>query len=98
MPDDALPQPWPTPAYGAVNLRRTYRDPLGRPMEGHVSITGRTRSVHGETVTSAVTVTVPVVRGAIDVHLPPDTYRIDAALRTIDGARATETETVTLEG
>jgi hypothetical protein len=96
MPDDALPQPWPTPTEldGAHCLRRTYRDALGRPMTGTVRITGQTRHEDGNTVIPPAPVEAEVVAGRLDVHLPPDTYELVASLVTADGKTIRDTATV----
>ncbi len=97
MPDDALPQPWTTPMPGAVRYRRMYRDALGRPMSGTVTFTGTTGHDTGDVAVPAAPVTVTLVDGAVDVHLPADTYSFAAALRTADGARTADQGTVVLE-
>ena len=93
MPSPALPAPRPT---GGRPYQRAYRDMLGRPMSGQVTITGQTRHEDGDTVMMPVSVTVDLVDGVLAVHLPPDTYRLQATLRTVDGVRASDSTTVTL--
>lgn len=90
MPVDALPQPWPDQQPGSEHYSRTYRDLLGRPMQaGQVTITAEA---------GGAPVVVELVAGALDVDLPPGTYRLSAKLRTVDSFRVTETDTVTLGG
>lgn len=89
MPVDALPQPWDDGSPGMVPLRRTYRDSLGRPMIGQVTITGR----EGLTVASVV---VDLVDGVLDVGLLPGSYTLQAALRTSEGGRVDDNDEVTL--
>lgn len=94
------PQPYPGDLIvslpGTVHYRREYRDALGRPMRGRVTITGAARSEHDGVVTLPAPVVVDVADGILDVDLPPDTYTITAALRTRDGDRASETLKVAL--
>jgi hypothetical protein len=99
MPDDAKPQPWPAPVEldGAHCLRRIYRDPLGRPMTGHVKITGQTRHEDGTTVIPPVSVKADVADGRLDVHLPPDTYKLVASLTTVDGHSYVDTATAVVD-
>lgn len=95
MPADALPQA-ASPLTGALPLRREYRDALGRPMTGRVRITGAQRAQAGEAVTVPAAVNADVPAGVLDVALPPGTYTLAAALTTVDGNRADDTETVEL--
>lgn len=81
---------------GMVQLRRVYRDPLGRPLSGQVTLLGATRHTHGGAVVPPTPVTVTLVSGVLNVQLPPDTYQLSAQLRTVDGERATDRDTVTL--
>lgn len=96
----AQPQPYPGDLLaalpGTVPYRRTYADVLGRPMTGSVTITGQARTDTGGTVVVPAPVAVALVDGVLDVALPPDTYRVEAALRTVDGARIADNDTVTL--
>lgn len=99
-PDE--PQPYPgdirgVELEGAHCLRRTYRDVLGRPMTGTVRITGQTRHEDGNTVVPPATVKAEVIAGRLDVHLPPDTYKLVASLTTADGQTITDTATVVLD-
>lgn len=96
MPADALPVPHPQSLAGTVNYRRSYLDTLGRPMRGDVTLTGSARSASGDAVVVPAPVAVPLVDGVLDVNLPPDVYRVVANLRTADGARVTDSDTVTL--
>lgn len=94
MPTPALPEPWPTPLPGTVTYRREYRDVLGRAMRGKVTLTGSERR-HDDCVTVLpVAVTVDLSGGVLEVNLPPDTYQVSAALRTVDGDRVTDTGTI----
>lgn len=94
FPGEVHPQPSPmglalTPKpLGVHPYRREYRDPLGRPYTGRVTITGT-----GE---QRVGLPVDLVDGAINVVLPPDTYRLFAQLRTEDGERLVQVNDVTL--
>lgn len=96
------PQPYPgdnvtaVSIVGAVHHQRTYRDPLGRPMTGTATFTGQTRTQSGDAVTLPAPVKVPVVDGLLQADLPPDTYRVTVALRTIDRGRISDSYTVTL--
>jgi hypothetical protein len=96
MPAPALPEPLPTPLPGTVPLRREYRDPLGRAMRGEVTLTGSERRDGDGITVLPVAVTVDLHGGVLEVALPPDTYTLSAALRTVDGDRVTDTTTVTL--
>lgn len=93
MPADALPI---APVGVGASLRRDYRDVLGRPMSGTVRITGAQRAQAGEAVTVPAAVNADVPAGVLDVALPPGTYTLAAALTTVDGNRADDTETVEL--
>lgn len=96
MPAPALPQPFPEPLPGTAPLRREYRDALGRPMTGTVTITGTQRHTAGERVTPVAPVVADLVAGVLEVDLPPDTYTLTAALRTVDGNRVGDTDTANL--
>jgi len=99
MPADALPQAHAVagPLEGSHCLRRTYRDPLGRPMSGTVRIIGQARTESGNTVVPPAPVKVELVDGRLDVHLPPDSYRLEASLTTVDGERLNDVSTVELD-
>lgn len=96
MPADALPIPWETALEGTMHYRREYRDILGRAMRGQVTITGTERTDTDGGVVLPAPVTVELVGGVLEVDLPPDTYRLSAALKTVDGVRVTDSDTVTL--
>ena len=96
MPTPALPIPWPEPIPGSVTYRRIYQDTLGRPLRGKVTITGAARTQAGDVVVPPAPVVVDVVDGTLTVDLPPDTYRITAELRTKEGAKVTDTDTITV--
>lgn len=93
MAADALPMPWAEPTPGAVTYVRQYRDVLGRPMRGVVTITP-TKLAVGDVVAGPVT--VELVGGELSVSLPPGSYTLTASLRTEEGARVTDTSTATL--
>ena len=97
MPAPALPEAWPTPLPGTVTLRREYRDPLGRPMRGKVTLTGSERHDGDGLTVLPVAVTVDLNGGVLEVALPPDTYTLTAALRTTDGERVSDSSTVVLQ-
>lgn len=97
MPVDALPVPAAAGLPGSVTHRHVYRDSLGRPMNGVATITGSVRSVDGHTTVVPVAVTAKVADGLLEVTLPPGEYRIVAALRTQDGRRASDVDTVSLD-
>lgn len=97
MPVDALPVPWPEQPDGGLRLHRVYRDVLGRPLSGVVTITGTARTELDGTVTVPVPVNATLTDGVLDEYLPADTYRLEANLRSVDGARVTDTATITLE-
>jgi hypothetical protein len=97
MPVDALPQPHPVAVPGTVTYRHEYRDALGRPLRGTVTLTGRTGAdLDGLTVPPAP-VPGELVGGVLEVDLPPDTYRLEGVLRTAEGARVTVRDEITLE-
>lgn len=96
MPVDALPESWPEPLPGTAPLRREYRDILGRPLRGVVTITGSTRTEDDGRVILPLAVNVELVGGVLEVDLPPDTYTLSAALRSVDGSRSSDAATVTL--
>lgn len=81
---------------GTVRLERAYRDVLGRPMTGTVTLTGAARTATDSAVVVPAPVSVDLADGLLAVDLPPDTYRLQADLRTADGARATDTDEVVL--
>lgn len=87
-PGDAL--------HGAVPVYRVYRDALGRPLSGRVTITGTVRTVDGDQVIPAAPVDVLVEHGVLSVNLLPDTYQFAAELRTADGRRTTDVDNVTV--
>jgi hypothetical protein len=96
MPAPALPQPRNSAVM--VRYRRLYRDLLDRPMTGTVTLTNATRVATADRVIPARTsVPVELVDGVLDVHLPPNTYRVVAQLRTADGEELTDQDTVTLD-
>jgi len=98
MPADALPQAHAAgPLEGSHCLRRTYRDPLGRPMSGTVRIIGQARTENGNTVVPPAPVKVELIDGRLDVHLPPDKYTLQASLTTADGERISDVSTVELD-
>jgi len=96
MPADALPQPYPQPLPGTARVRREYRDPLGRPLTGSVTLTGRSSTQAGELTIPAVAVNVAISGGVLDVSLPAGVYDLAASLRTVDGARTTVTDEITV--
>lgn len=99
MPVDALPVPWDTGGSldGTVPYRREYRDALRRLVKsGTVTIAGQARTERDGVVTVPAPVTVELVGGVLDVHLAPGTYTIAATLRTVDGERTSDSDTVTL--
>lgn len=97
MPSEALPVNRTAPPKGTVTLRRTYVDALNRPLTGSITLTGTKTTTNGGVVhLGAAPVTVALVGGLLEVDLPPDTYRLTAALRTVDGHRITSDETVTV--
>lgn len=100
MAAEALPiEPPPTPTlHGTgVALRREYRDILGRPLIGSVTVTGQVKTEAGELFVLPAAIAVELVDGVLDINLPPDTYHLTAALRTHDGARIDDSATVTVE-
>lgn len=98
MIDD--PKPYPgdllRPLPGLVHLERAYRDLLGRPLSGTVTITGRARHASDGQVIPPLPVPVQLTDGLLSVDLPPDTYTLSASLSTVEGARKLEVDTVTL--
>lgn len=96
MPTDAKPQERTGALPGTVPYRREYRDALGRPMDGTVTLTGQARTELGGIVVLPAPVTVELVGGVLDVHLPPDTYTLQATLRTVDRDRTADSDTVTV--
>ncbi len=95
MPAPALPQPWHLP--GTVGYRREYRDPLGRPMSGSVTITNATRIEAGGVVIPARSSSrVDLSAGVLDVQLYPNTYQFVAELRTEAGDEATDRHQATV--
>lgn len=65
-------------------------------MSGSVTLTGQTRSATGSTVVVPAPVAVALVDGVLDVQLPLDSYRVEATLRTVDGVRVSDVDTITL--
>jgi len=95
MPSNALPVS-NSPLPGTVRLRREYRDVIGRPMTGTVTLLGSSsHDIAGVKVLVAPAV-VQLSGGVLEVNLPPDRYELTAQLKTVEGARLTEKETVTL--
>jgi hypothetical protein len=96
MPADALPVPWAEPVPGAVTYRREYRDLLGRPLRGTVTITATTRAdVDGHAVVAAP-VSVELAGGVLAVSLLPGAYTLAADLRTAEGVRVADTAFVSI--
>lgn len=85
------------PLTGSVRCYREYRDVLGRPLTGVVTITGQTRTEVGGQTVLPLPVLVEIVGGVLDVNLPPDTYSLVADLRTVEQARATDKATIVLD-
>jgi hypothetical protein len=96
MPADALPVPIGQPITGTVHLRREYRDPLGRALTGQATLTGTARTERDGAVILPVPVVLKIGAGVLEADLPPDTYKVQASLRTTDGERVDDTVTVTL--
>lgn len=96
MPTDARPVNRPQPVPGTVHYRRVFTDALNRPLVGQVTLTGTARQETGGAVVLPAPVVVKVLDGALEVDLPPDTYRVQASLRTVEGAPVTDTFEVTL--
>lgn len=97
MPVDALPQPWPDPLPGRIRFRREFRDALGRPLTGKVTLTGRNGTSHGDVTIPPAPVEVQLVGGILDVALPPDVYRLSGRLSTKEGARVDVRDELTVE-
>jgi hypothetical protein len=97
MPVDALPQPHPVAVPGTVTYRHEYRDALGRPLRGTVTLTGRTGIVLDGLTVLPAPVPGGLVGGVLEVDLPPDTYRLEGVLRTAEGVRVTVRDEITLE-
>lgn len=98
MPAEALPyDARPTGATPTGRLYRVYADALSRPMRGQITLQGQTRTEVDGRVVLPAPVLVDLVDGVLDVTLPPDTYTLTAALRTVDGTRAQETASVVVE-
>jgi len=97
MPVDALPAPSAIPVPGAVSFRHEYRDALGRPLVGSVTLTPETRTaLRGVTIPAAPLV-VPVVAGVLAADLPPGIYQLRADLRTVDGAPVVDTDRIAVK-
>ncbi len=96
MPDDALPQPWPTQAVHTARYRREYRDPLGRPMRGTLTISGATRTDTADVAIVPTPVNVTLVDGVLEADLPPGDYTLTGQLTNVDGARIIEEGSFTL--
>lgn len=91
MPDPALPIP-PAPERAASRLVRSYRDPLGRPLTGAVSLLPLEQA-DGQYV--AVTVPIELVDGTATADLPPGTYLLSGILRTADRTPVVINEKIT---
>lgn len=97
MPTPALPyEPTRGTLTGAVPVRREYRDLVGRPMSGKVTIVAGARGTAGNAVVPAAPVTVELVGGVLDVQLLPGTYQLAADLRTVDGDRVDDVQELVL--
>lgn len=94
MPVDAPTSEPTAPMKGTVRLLREYLDVLGRPLTGTATITGQARTEDGGRIVLPLPVEVDIVNGVLDVYLPPDTYLVEATLRTVEQARATDKVTV----
>lgn len=91
---------------GSTTLQKVYADALGRPMTGRVAITGLAPEVRGRAaiagggvgIMPGARLVVELTEGRLDLALPPGEYTLEAQLRTADGNRLTDTDTVTLGG
>lgn len=95
------PQPEPYPGdvrkpSGPV-LRLEYRDALGRPMSGTATIINRQPVIVDGVITPASSVVATVADGILEEQLPPNTYQVQAQLRTVDGNTFIDAQTVTLD-
>lgn len=89
--------PSPPGATPTGHYRRTFTDPLGRPLAGKVTLTGQTRHDHDGHSTLPAPVSVDLADGTLDVTLPLDTYQLEGRLITSDGTRvALPPETITV--
>jgi hypothetical protein len=66
-------------------------------MRGSAVVTGKARTEADGLVVVPAPVTVALVDGVLEVDLPPDTYHVSAALRSVDGDRLEDSTTVVLE-
>lgn len=98
MPDDALPRPRPTVLPGQARVRHEFRDVLGRPLTGAVTLTPRAGARHDGLTVPPAPVTVEVAGGVLQAVLAPGTYRVEGTLRTADGARVNVRDEITLDG
>jgi hypothetical protein len=94
MPADALPIPPTVPVPGAVSYRHEYRDALGRPLVGSVTLTPETRTAARGVTIPAAPLVVPVVAGVLAADLPPGIYQVRADLRTVDGTPVVDTDRI----
>lgn len=95
MPANALPIP-NSPLPGTVRFRRVYRDALGRPLTGSVTLLGSRRHDIADVTVLVAPAVVHLSDGVVEVNLPPDVYELSAQLKTVEGARLAEKETLDL--
>lgn len=95
-PEQPIAYPGDALLPGMSQLRRMYRDPLGRPMTGTATITGSARFADAEHVVLPAPVKVEIVDGLLAAYLSPGTYDVSAVLVSADGSRISDQETVTL--
>lgn len=97
MPADALPIPRHSALLpGTVNYRRMYLDPLGRAMSGSAVLTPQGRADSSGVVVVAAPVPAEITGGVLDVNLPPNTYRVEATLYTVEKVRVYDADIITL--
>lgn len=83
-----VPAELPRPPSGSVGTAwtRPYRDAASRPLSGTVTLT----PARG----TPVQITEDVVDGVVTFHVAPGSYRLNASLLTVDGARFYDFDTV----
>jgi hypothetical protein len=99
MPEPALPAPLPEPtavSAGSGRFIRYFRDALGRPLRGRITLAPVRLAVTDDTMVLPVPVVIELTEGLAQASLPPGDYLLAGVLRTVDRAPAVVSERITV--